>query len=256
MVIAIFIYKITNDTNGKIYIGQTVRPVEQRYTRHIRDAESGILDTHFARAIRKHGSEHFKWEIIDTADSQEKLTQKEQYWIRYYDSVQSGYNETDAINKCGGNTYMSKTKEELDIIGEKIRIGKIGSKNPNSKSVKCFNIKTKEELYFDTVDDCRQFFNEKNHRFITTRVQHEICGLYKNEWKISYASEEYAEYHPKGHKVGNRILIEDIESGLVEMFDSVRAAAKRYGIQRQKMNIKKYGSEFTVDNKYKITVLS
>ena len=256
VVIAIFIYKITNDKNDKIYIGQTIRPVEQRYTRHMRDAERGVLDTHFARAIRKYGSQNFKWEIIDTADSQEELNLKEQYWIRYYDSIQFGYNETDAINKCGGNTYMSKTKEELDNIGEKIRVGKVGSKNPNSRSVKCFNVNTEEEFRFDTVDECRQFFNEKNHRFITTRVLHEICGLYRNEWKISYVDEEYGEYHQKGCRAGNRILVEDIESGCIEMFASVRAAAARYGIQRKKMNIKKFGHEFTIDNKYKITVFS
>jgi hypothetical protein len=71
------------------------------------DALHNVLDTHFARAIRKYGVGPDIWtlQVIDSAQTQEELNQKEQYWIRYYNSVEDGYNETDAISKCGGNTY-------------------------------------------------------------------------------------------------------------------------------------------------------
>lgn len=82
-----WIYKITNVQNNKVYIGQTIRPITDRFNRHINDALHNIIDTHFARAIRKYGKENFKIEEIDFASSQEELNQKEQYWIRYYDSV-------------------------------------------------------------------------------------------------------------------------------------------------------------------------
>ena len=85
-----WIYKITNIQNNKVYIGQTIRPIKDRLNRHINDALHNILDTHFARAIRKYGKESFIIEEIDTASSQEELNQKEQYWIRYYDSVNTG----------------------------------------------------------------------------------------------------------------------------------------------------------------------
>lgn len=105
-----YVYKITNLVNGKVYIGQSIRAIQQRFTRHINDAINNKLDTHFARAIRKYGSDNFVIELIDTANTQDELNLKEQYWIRHYDSVCHGYNETDAICKCGSNTYMSKTK--------------------------------------------------------------------------------------------------------------------------------------------------
>ena len=100
-----WIYKITNIQNNKIYIGQTIRPVQDRFNRHINDALHNVIDTHFARAIRKYGKENFSLEIIDTAQSQDELNKKERYWIQYYNSVEEGYNETDALSKCGGNTY-------------------------------------------------------------------------------------------------------------------------------------------------------
>ena len=74
-----WIYKITNIQNNKCYIGQTIRPIEQRFHRHINDAMNNILNTHFARAIRKYGKENFIIEEIDTAKNQKELNLKEQY---------------------------------------------------------------------------------------------------------------------------------------------------------------------------------
>ena len=88
--VIIFIYKITNTVNNKVYIGQSIRPIEQRFKRHINDAINNKLDTHFARAIRKYGAECFYIEEIDSASTQEELNQKEQYWIRFYNSVEEG----------------------------------------------------------------------------------------------------------------------------------------------------------------------
>ena len=146
-----WIYKITNIQNNKVYIGQSIRPINQRFQRHINDALNNILDTHFARAIRKYGKENFIIKEIDTANTQEELNEKEQYWIKYYNSVIDGYNETDAISKCGGNTYQSKTEKEMEIIKNKIRQTKIGNKNPMARKIKRINILTNEIDIFDTI---------------------------------------------------------------------------------------------------------
>ena len=151
-----WIYKITNIQNNKIYIGQTIRPVQERINRHFNDALNNIIDTHFARAIRKWGKHNFIYEIIDTAETQEELNIKEQKYIRLFQTTNSdyGYNETDAINKCGGNTYQSKTEEEMKIIKEKIRQTKMGSKNPMARKIKKINIITGEEEIYDTLISC------------------------------------------------------------------------------------------------------
>lgn len=186
-----YIYKITNKINNKIYIGQTIRSVEERWKRHINDAINNILDTHFARAIRYYKPENFTLEIIDIANNQDELNKKEQYWIQYYDSTNYGYNETDAISKCGGNTYKSKTPEEMKQISEKIRQSKLGGKNPHSTKVKCKNILTNEEYHFNSQAEAQQFFNETNHQFISRRCRHEVKCLYQNQWLIAYENDEY-----------------------------------------------------------------
>lgn len=186
-----FVYKITNIKNNKVYIGQSIRPIEERWKRHKNDALNNILDTHFARAIRYYGPDNFKLELLDTATSQQELTAKEHYWIAWYNSIENGYNETNAEYKCGGNTYRNKTDEEMKIIKEKLRQSKMGSKNPHSTKVKCRNINTKEEYHFDTQKQMQDFFKESNHQFISRRCLGRIKKLYKNEWQIAYEENEY-----------------------------------------------------------------
>ena len=181
-----WVYKITNIINNKVYIGQTIRPVEKRIRRHFNDAIKNKLDTHFARAIRKYGTENFVWEIIDEAKNQEELNKKEQYWIKYYDSVNTGYNETDAIDKCGGNTYQSKTKEELKEIGEKIKESKLGGKNPNSKTIVMKNIITKEEKEFSSMQECADYLNLASHMPISRRCRGVIKVPLNNTYVFYY----------------------------------------------------------------------
>ena len=185
-----WIYKITNIQNNKVYIGQTIRPIEQRFKRHLNDALNNILDTHFAKAIRKYGKDSFIIEEIDSAQTQDELNQKEQYWIRYYNSVEDGYNETDAISKCGGNTYQSKTEEEMEIIKDKIRQTKLGNKNPMARKIKRTNIITNEVDIFDTVISCAQACGIQNGKTsISTRLNGQVKSPYKKTWIFEYYDE-------------------------------------------------------------------
>ena len=185
-----WIYKITNIQNNKVYIGQTIRPINDRFRRHINDALNNILDTHFARAIRKYGKDSFIIEEIDCASTQDELNKKERYWIQYYNAVNDGYNETDAINKCGGNTYKSKTEEEMRIIKEKIRQTKLGNKNPMAKKIKRTNVITNEVDIFDTIISCAKACGIKNGKTsITTRLNGQIKSPFKNQWIFEYCNE-------------------------------------------------------------------
>ena len=185
-----WIYKITNIQNNKVYIGQTIRPVQDRFNRHLNDALHNVIDTHFSRAIRKYGKDNFSWEIIDTANTQEELTIKERYWIQYYNSAKEGYNETDAISKSGGNTYQSKTEKEMEVIKEKIRQTKIGIKNPMARRIKRTNIITGEIDIFDTIISCAQACGIKNGKTsISTRLNGQIKSPFKKQWIFEYYDE-------------------------------------------------------------------
>ena len=97
------IYKITNRINGKVYIGQTTRPLTVRWKQHCNPANTNCIALH--RAIQKYGKENFTVEQIDVACDIDELNEKEIYWIKFYDSVNSekGYN----LKVGGEHTTMS-----------------------------------------------------------------------------------------------------------------------------------------------------
>ncbi len=102
------VYKATNQINGKVYIGQTTRVLPQRISHHLWNANNND-NNYFHNAINKYGIKNFKWEIIRICDNIESLNAFEQYYILYYDSINSGYNLTS-----GGLNYIvsEKTKEK------------------------------------------------------------------------------------------------------------------------------------------------
>lgn len=89
-----YIYKITNDINGKSYIGKTLKSVNERFDEHLR--ESGRLHRNarpLYSAMKKYGKEHFHVEMIEeTPDS--ILSERESYWIKHFDTYSNGYNAT------------------------------------------------------------------------------------------------------------------------------------------------------------------
>ncbi len=233
------IYKITNTKNNKVYIGQTVNSLESRWKRHQTDALNNVIDTHFARAIRYYKPDSFVTEVIDTATSQEELTKKEHDWIIYYDSIKNGYNETAAEYKSGGNTYQTKTPEELSLIKEKIRQSKVGGNNPNATGVKCKNINTGEEYHFETQAQMRDFFNETNHQFCSRRCLHKVKSLYKDEWLIAYEQDEYIDDYTvkKNHeRTGNKIKVTNLKTGEITVYKSYSQAEQNLPISRRKIS--------------------
>ena len=88
------IYKITNNLNGKCYIGQSIN-IETRWKQHI--SESKNLRRHYKIhiALNEFGIENFTFEVLEECPLDINiLNEKERYWIKYYNSFEEGYNST------------------------------------------------------------------------------------------------------------------------------------------------------------------
>lgn len=124
------IYKLKNRINDKIYIGKTIKKLNERISGHIKS------DSYIGRAIRKYGLESFEISTIDIAEDKNTLNEKEKYWIKFYNCKSPiGYNL--ASGGDGGDlsnfiSYKPRTEEVKRKIRESL-IGKTSSEETKQK---------------------------------------------------------------------------------------------------------------------------
>lgn len=124
------IYKITCLMNGKIYVGKTTRryPI-QRWSEHKKCAlvygEHPRGKAYFYNALRKHGIENFRFEVIDQVVTDPELLAKEMYWIAALHTTDRrvGYNSTyggesgiptpETLKKLRGRPCSAETRARI-----------------------------------------------------------------------------------------------------------------------------------------------
>ena len=119
-----FIYKITNKINNKVYIGQTrKKTVNDRWGSHTSSLKRGThYNSHLQASWDKYGSESFEFEIVAVASSNEELDSLEKSLISEFNSVNGkfGYNKDH-----GGSSGKQITEETR----QKISVSSSGSNN-------------------------------------------------------------------------------------------------------------------------------
>lgn len=128
-----FIYKITNNVNGKVYIGQTIQTIKERFYQHCSTkCSDSVLNMAIHRAIKKYGKSNFTIEVIEEVDK-DSLNDREKFWIEYYNSYNNGYNSTrggqDSSTHCKELDAESIIKEynsgkSLRSIGNTFKVDK------------------------------------------------------------------------------------------------------------------------------------
>ena len=89
-----YIYKITNDINDKVYVGQTTLTLEKRFQKHCSDAWRRFMEHRpLYAAMRKYGCGSFHISLIEEC-STEQASEREIYWIGFYNGFTHGYNAT------------------------------------------------------------------------------------------------------------------------------------------------------------------
>ena len=99
------IYLITNKVNGKQYVGQTIHTLQERWYNHC-SKNSGCVA--LKNAIDKYGKDNFILSVIDTAETQKELDEKECFWI-------------NELNTLALNGYNLKTGGEHIVFTDEIR---------------------------------------------------------------------------------------------------------------------------------------
>lgn len=132
------IYKITNDVNDKVYIGQTTQLLTRRIQQYKEDIKWRPQCRPIISAMAKYGIDKFHFEIIAETDSKVELDKLERKYIKEYKSLvtENGYNVELGGNGPGKHSEETKRKIGEAQRGEKNHMyGKTGSLNHSSKKV-------------------------------------------------------------------------------------------------------------------------
>jgi group I intron endonuclease len=109
------IYKATNKINGKVYIGQTIKSLEERKKCHIYDSKKSSF--YFHRALNKYDPENFEWEVLIDAKGKPTniLDALEIYYIAKYNFITNGnlYNLTKGGEGASGCKRSEETRKKI-----------------------------------------------------------------------------------------------------------------------------------------------
>lgn len=86
------IYKVTRLSTGEIYVGQSVN-IPHRWQQHVKSCYhcGTISHSTFHTTLERDGIENFTWEVLEEVPK-DKLTEREKFWIEFYDSKRYGLN--------------------------------------------------------------------------------------------------------------------------------------------------------------------
>ena len=122
------IYCITNKNNGKRYVGKTSGCHMRRWRSHVKAAEEGA-DLLLSRAIRKHGSDSFMVDVLETCNNApDIINERERHWIATLHTYMNDEMGSHGYNMTPGGDGAS-ARELLKPVGhEVVRDGQLWRK--------------------------------------------------------------------------------------------------------------------------------
>ncbi|KKL58724.1 hypothetical protein LCGC14_2222490 [marine sediment metagenome] len=251
-----FIYKITNKINGKMYIGLDSSNQEKsnRWYEHRRFVrkylrENVMPSKYLYRAMIKYGTENFEYEIIDnSAETWDELIKLEIGYIKKFDTFKGpGYNMTP-----GGegvileeHWYTRLNEYERRLFKEnlcKIATNRWADSTPQERAFHCLQISLAIQKKIKNMTD------EEYEEFC--RIQYEPLRCYKEnltdeeikestlymqkmrkEWFEQLSEEEIQEYHKKK------------QDGLIAWWNNLSDFEKEERSQDIKQRVKKWWNE-------------
>lgn len=150
------IYKWENKINHKCYIGQA-KDLNRRLTHHFSNIKTNRYNNPLYKAVAKYGINNFDITIVEVLeasdDLNERLDEREIYYIEYYKSYKEGYNQTKGGD--GGITGYKFTEEQRKRVSE-------NSKKQAKllyKSVLLYDVQKQLVLIYNSITAASEFIN-------------------------------------------------------------------------------------------------
>lgn len=183
-----YIYKITSPS-GKIYIGQSTVSIEKKKKwyekQHAINSNRPIIN-----AIQKYGWNNMIFELIEDCNhlSKEELNLKEQSWIKFFNSIDEGYNVT-----IGGDGIDSEAAKIL----AKRHYANMSDEKKRKRSLNCSAGQIKRFMNAPESQDTRskkskahkgiyKIISPNGEEFITYDGLKDFANQIENQYNITY----------------------------------------------------------------------
>lgn len=179
-----YLYKHTNKTNGKVYIGKATNP----QSRWENQGYKYKTCPRFWSAIQHYGWDNFEHEILLACETQEEINILEKEYIKKYRALEPDFGYNLSEGGTGGNVWAGKTQAEKEAYAEKQRQETLsrgqewhdklskaqlkrwanpqarqelgnkvrGGKNGYAKKCRCIETNKIYDSYADAAEDCGQ----------------------------------------------------------------------------------------------------
>ena len=209
------IYKITNILNNKQYVGKTEHDPMKRWKEHLSAARNNV-NMAISHAINKHGSENFKFEVIEEC-LPEDINKKESYWIGKLDTFENGYNST-----LGGEGIVGAIRER-------------GAVHPHAKAVDCYDLNGNYLCTYDSVGEAAHASGSRKRgvNMITACIKGKTFQAIGHRW--SWKGKPLKEVDNRINRRG-KVYGVHLESGRKKMWNSQSDCAEEIKNNRKDNN--------------------
>lgn len=209
------IYLITNNINGKRYVGLS-NNVRRRFLEHRTPKNLKSKTTVLARAFRKHGIENFSFILLEAVKNITELADKEQEWIK---TLNPEYN----MNEGGlGNKGFTLSEEAKAVLRNHGKIQWNNKTDEEKRKIVKNNLKGPSfghAVLPDTIEKLRAS---------------NIGKVQKEETKAKRA--EKNRIAMKGNTNGNKEVVKFLNGVQLETYTSINTAAQACGIHNSSIS--------------------
>lgn len=173
------VYLITNQVNGKMYVGCTAYSLEARWYAHLKNSQ--YVNYALYKAMRKYGVENFSVKKLMDCSDEDHMLLMETAFIAEFDTFgKSGYNMTIG-GQSGPPPFSDKAKKKMSVSARQPHRSAMSSKyakalwiNPGENAAKLSKANIKR---FQDPDQVRQ--RSENQKSIWSRPEYREVQLHK-----------------------------------------------------------------------------
>lgn len=192
------IYCIINKVNNKKYIGKS-KQLDIRERQHFNRLEKGNhYNNYLQHAYNKYGKENFQFEILEVV-SEEKLNERECYYIKKYNTTDShfGYNLRSG-GEGGKMAESSKQKMSIKMRGKNTILTEEDVRRIKLCIYCLMSREEISEIFNVSQKVITQIAIGKNFEYVNEELNFSIHYLKQN--LINERNKEIIELHDKGYK--------------------------------------------------------